>query len=29
MVDPRVENMEEGTLTTLWGQLKALFGNEV
>ena len=27
MVDPRVENMEEGTLTTLWGQLKALFGN--
>ena len=29
LVDPRVENMEEGTLTTLWGQLKALFGNGV
>ena len=26
LVDPRVENMEEGMLTTLWGRLKALFG---
>ena len=27
LVDPRVENMEEGMLTSLWGQLKALLGN--
>jgi hypothetical protein len=28
LVDPRVENMEEGTLTTLWGQLKRCLGIE-
>ena len=27
LVDPRVENMEEGMLTSLWGQLKTLLGN--
>jgi len=29
LVDPRVENMEEESLTTLWGQLKALFGGVI
>ena len=29
LVDPRVENMEEERLTSLWGQLKALFGGVI